>query len=192
MASQKPVRKIDARSLRALAHPLRVRMLDVLRTEGPATSARLAERFGESTGTVSWHLRHLAEHGFIAEDVERGTRRERWWQASDATHVVETAELRKDPGARAAVDAYIEEMIQQGFRRARTYFASRWPEEWERTGTIAHWDTLKLTPQQLQALNQELMAVVEKHTPAEGAEPEPGALPVSVQLQSFPRLERND
>ena len=47
-------------SLKALAHPLRVRILHVLTTRGPQTSSSLAAELGESTGSTSYHLRLLA------------------------------------------------------------------------------------------------------------------------------------
>ena len=73
--------RLDARTLRALAHPLRIRLLGLLRGEGPATATGLAQRVGETSGTTSWHLRQLAEHGFVEDDPERGQGRERWWRA---------------------------------------------------------------------------------------------------------------
>ncbi|GAA1353976.1 winged helix-turn-helix domain-containing protein [Streptomyces beijiangensis] len=189
MPSEKPVRTIDARSLRALAHPLRVRMLDSLRLDGPATSSRLAEEFGENTGTVSWHLRNLAEHGFIEEDVDRGTKRERWWRAVEGTHVLHTSEMRKDPEARGAVDVYLQELVRESHQKVVAYISHDWSAEWEQAGLLGNWDDLRLTPTQLKALNAELMSVILKHYPPEDAEPAPGSLPVSVQLQSFPRQE---
>jgi DNA-binding transcriptional ArsR family regulator len=79
--SERYLARIDGRLLRALAHPLRVRILELLREDGPATASGLAKRVGESSGTTSWHLRQLAESGLIAEDTERGSRRDRWWKA---------------------------------------------------------------------------------------------------------------
>ncbi|MEV6791168.1 helix-turn-helix domain-containing protein [Streptomyces sp. NPDC051320] len=192
MSSDKPVRTIDARSLRALAHPLRVRILESLRRDGPATSTRLAREFGENTGTVSWHLRHLAEHGFIEEDAERGTKRERWWRAIDDRQVLHTEQLRKDPTAREAVDVYLQELIQQHFQRVTAYLSQAWPDEWERSGTISNWDDLRLTPDRLKQLNAELMAVIDTYYPSADEPPAPGSLPVSIQIQAFPRRERKD
>ncbi len=70
--------------LRALTHPVRLRMLGILRTEGPATATVLAQRLGLNTGATSYHLRQLAQHGFIDDDAERGNGRERWWRAAHA------------------------------------------------------------------------------------------------------------
>src|SRR5215212_6743064 len=68
--------------LKALGHPGRLRMLGLLRVEGPATATTLAARLGLNTGATSYHLRQLAQHGFIEEDSERGNARDRWWRAS--------------------------------------------------------------------------------------------------------------
>lgn len=73
----------DARSLRGLAHPLRLRLLGLLRIDGPATATQLAERTGQSSGATSYHLRQLAAYGFVVEDTERSAgRRDRYWRAA--------------------------------------------------------------------------------------------------------------
>jgi DNA-binding transcriptional ArsR family regulator len=71
----------DPRAMRALAHPLRLRLLKKLQQDGPATATSLAADCGESSGATSFHLRQLAKYGFIEELPERGRARERWWQA---------------------------------------------------------------------------------------------------------------
>ncbi|MQA80835.1 MAG: helix-turn-helix domain-containing protein [Streptosporangiales bacterium] len=70
----------DAAALRALRHPLRQRMLRLLDRNGPATATTLARDLGENSGATSYHLRRLAEHGFVEDDAERGHGRERWWR----------------------------------------------------------------------------------------------------------------
>lgn len=187
---EKTVRHIDARSLRGLAHPLRMRMLELLNLDGPATSTGLAERLGENTGTVSWHLRQLAEHGFIEEVVGRGTKRERWWQAVKERRTLDTTQFRYDPDTRGALSVYMHELIQQTFSRVADYLADDWEGPWQGIGTVVDRSDLRLTPAQLSVLNAELMSVIDRHTPAPDAERGEDALPVIVQLQSFPRKER--
>jgi DNA-binding transcriptional ArsR family regulator len=187
--SSKPVRRLDARSLRGLAHPLRMSILERLELDGPATSTGLAARLGENTGTVSWHLRHLAQHGFIEEEAGRGTKRERWWQIVDATTVLSTADFRDDPEARGALSVYLHELVQRYFGRVVRYLNEDWPEDWQRAGTISDWGDLRLTPAQFRALNDELIAVVARHALPPGAEAPLGARPVIVQIQAFPRQE---
>jgi len=76
----------DVEELRALAHPMRQRILRRLRQTGPATSTTLARDLGENSGIMSYHLRLLAEHNFVHEVTGRGQGRERWWEVS-AQHV---------------------------------------------------------------------------------------------------------
>ncbi|MFG2816626.1 helix-turn-helix domain-containing protein [Streptomyces sp. NPDC048410] len=186
----KPTRRLDARSLRGLAHPLRMSIFELLSLDGPATATGLAGRLGENTGTVSWHLRHLAEHGFIEEETGRGTKRERWWRRTAVTNQLNTTDFRDDPDTRGALSVYLHELVQRYFSRVVRYLGEDWDERWHSAGTVSDWSDLRMTPEQLTALNAELAAVIARHTPAPDAEPAPDALPVVVQLQSFPRKER--
>jgi DNA-binding transcriptional ArsR family regulator len=72
----------DVEELRALAHPMRQRILRRLHEAGPATSTTLARDLGENSGIMSYHLRLLAEHDFVREVAGRGQGRERWWEVS--------------------------------------------------------------------------------------------------------------
>ncbi len=74
------VRKLDSSALKALAHPLRVQIFDLLAARGPQTASSLAALVGETSGSTSYHLRALAAHDFIQEVEGRGTARERWWE----------------------------------------------------------------------------------------------------------------
>ena len=60
-------RMTDPRALRALAHPLRLSLLGMLRTEGPLTATRAGELLGESSASCSFHLRQLAKYGLVEE-----------------------------------------------------------------------------------------------------------------------------
>ena len=71
---------LAAPALRALAHPLRIRILDELSAYGPLTATGLGERLGESSGSMSYHLRQLEKHDLVREVQGRGTARERWWE----------------------------------------------------------------------------------------------------------------
>ncbi|MGH3491934.1 MAG: helix-turn-helix domain-containing protein, partial [Sciscionella sp.] len=82
----------DAAALQSLAHPLRLRLLGLLRLFGPSTATKLAARCGESSGLISYHLRNLADAGLVVQaervdlaDVEQTGGRERWWKAARLT-----------------------------------------------------------------------------------------------------------
>lgn len=80
MTSVLPRRDLDPAALRALAHPIRQRILYHLAFVGPANSTAVAKALGESTGSTSYHLRQLARAGLIEETSGRASRRERWWR----------------------------------------------------------------------------------------------------------------
>src|SRR3954449_11685275 len=69
----------DPRVLRAMAHPFRLRLLDLIVRRGTVTSAEAAEATGESTASCSFHLRQLAKYGFI-EPADPRNARERPWK----------------------------------------------------------------------------------------------------------------
>lgn len=197
-----PRRRIDARSLRGLAHPLRMAILEALELDGPLTSTGLSARLGESTGTISWHLRLLAEHGYIEEEQERGTKRERWWRVPQVRTELNPADFRDDPETSGALKVYLTDLVERYYDRVRRYVAEDWSGEWQHAASLSDWRDLKLTPEQLVALNEELQATIERYTESALAEAgsEAGAdvasdgedsraMPVIVQLQSFPRRQ---
>ena len=72
----------DPRAMRALAHPVRLAILTRLQRHGPATATQLSPEVGATPSVTSWHLRHLAQFGLVA-DWDGGTdKRQRWWQAT--------------------------------------------------------------------------------------------------------------
>ncbi|PWR04893.1 transcriptional regulator [Micromonospora acroterricola] len=72
----------EPQALRALAHPVRLAILDRLQQHGPATATGLSPHVGATPSVVSWHLRHLATFGLVTDWDGATSRRERWWQAA--------------------------------------------------------------------------------------------------------------
>lgn len=175
---------LDPGSLRALAHPMRVQILSVLNVEGPATSATLARRLGIRTGSTSWHLSKLAERNLIEEIPERGTRRERWWRAVAPTWSVDAAHYLDDPDIKDEAETLLASVISEQFRRAHQFLTEEWDAAWRRAWILESAPPLRLDPAGLEALRQELDAVLARYRkrPAGGADAET----VLVQLQGFP------
>ena len=71
---------LEMQAVRALAHPLRIRILDELSMFGPLTASGLGERLSESSGSMSYHLRQLEKHRIVREVEGKGSARERWWE----------------------------------------------------------------------------------------------------------------
>src|SRR3954468_1921188 len=74
-----PEEIVDPAVLKAMAHPLRRRIMAELR-KAPASSTTLASALDENTGSTSYHLRELAKHGFIEDEPSLGKGKERWWR----------------------------------------------------------------------------------------------------------------
>ncbi|MDQ1019192.1 ArsR/SmtB family transcription factor [Streptomyces afghaniensis] len=182
------VRQLDARSLRGLAHPLRMQLLDALRFGGPATASQLAAKLGESSGATSYHLRQLAEYGFIEDAPEHGKGRERWWKAVHHGLRFDDALLDdSDPTVRGAADLYLHEVATTQTRDLSTWLGNRdsWPEEWSRS-----WDmssaTLRLTPELTRELVEKMHALVETYRDRAATEDTPGAEQVRLHTHAFP------
>ncbi|MCT9142731.1 ArsR/SmtB family transcription factor [Streptomyces violarus] len=182
------VRQLDARSLRGLAHPLRMQLLDALRFGGPATASQLAGKLGESSGATSYHLRQLAEYGFVEDAPERGKGRERWWQAVHLGLGFDFALLSdSDPVVRGAADLYLHESATTQTRDLSTWLGNRdsWPEEWSHV-----WDmssaTLLLTPELTRELVEKMHALVESYRDRATTEDAPTAEQVRFHTHAFP------
>jgi DNA-binding transcriptional ArsR family regulator len=180
--------RLDASGLKALAHPLRVRMLGTLRNDGPATATQLAQRLGESTGTTSWHLRRLAEHGFIEEDPDRGTKRDRWWRARTGTTSLSVRDFADRPELFGTIALYLLGVLEVQFGRAAAFLeaSDRRDPAWLEAANFSDYG-LRLDPAGMEALNAELGAVIERYRDAPPAGD--AAEPVHVQLQTFPHAE---
>ncbi|MFE0460699.1 winged helix-turn-helix domain-containing protein [Kitasatospora sp. NPDC058965] len=73
----------DPRAIRALAHPLRLDLLELLVTHGPLTAAQCGRRLDVPQANCSFHLRQLAKYGYVGEAGPGRDRRERQWQVTD-------------------------------------------------------------------------------------------------------------
>ncbi|MFF7854148.1 helix-turn-helix domain-containing protein [Streptomyces sp. NPDC007904] len=159
------IHRLDARSLRGLAHPLRMQLLNALRRGGPATASQLAAKLGESSGATSYHLRQLAAHGFVEDAPEHGKGRERWWRAAHEGVRFDDSLLKDhDPSVRGAADFFLHEVANQHTQELATWVGTRgdWPEEWRRCADMSDW-TLSLTPELARELVDRMHELVESY-----------------------------
>ena len=185
------IRRItDPRDLRALAHPLRLRLLGALRLDGPATASSLARRFEVSSGLTSYHLRALAERGFVEDDPGRDGGRQRWWRSAHDAHewqLPADGDAAADAGQLEAAKALLAE-------HARVY--ARWIEkvaaaeadlepEWRGATALAdRW--MRLDADQLARLTEEIQAVVDRFAREAAESDHPGARRVGTLFAAFP------
>jgi hypothetical protein len=150
----------------------------------------LAARLDESTGATSYHLRQLAEFGFITEDTAHGSKRERWWRAAHPMTHFDEGEMSRNPETALLGAEFLRAVAGAGASRMLRWIDTlpTAPDEWAQVGTLSDW-ALRLTPQQARELNRELQTVIERY-PAfdlEDAEVE-GTTFVAMQIQLLPRL----
>ncbi len=177
----------DVTALKALAHPVRLRMLGMLRIDGPATATQLAARLGLNSGATSYHLRQLAQYGFI-EDAPATSRRDRWWKASHEITSVRPAESEGEAFDMdvAFAQAILSQQVGQMQKAAEEY--AELPLEWRKASTASD-IVIPLTAEKAEALttrlNEFLMEAM-REAPALG-EPLPAdTVPFTVMLHAFP------
>ncbi|MEU7380151.1 MULTISPECIES: helix-turn-helix domain-containing protein [unclassified Streptomyces] len=182
------IRTLDARSLRGLAHPLRMRLLTTLRRGGPATASQLAAKLGESSGATSYHLRQLAAHGFVEDAPEHGKGRERWWRAAHGgVSFDETLLKDPDPEVRGAADLFLHELANTRTRELSTWLGTRhdWSEAWTRASDMSDW-TLRLTPELALGLIEKMHELLESYRALAPEDGTPDTEMVRVHTHVFP------
>ncbi|MCD7444253.1 helix-turn-helix domain-containing protein [Streptomyces lincolnensis] len=188
MPEDPKLHELDARTLRGLAHPLRMRLLSALRRGGPATASQLAEKLGESSGATSYHLRQLAAYGFVEDAPEHGKGRERWWRAvHQGVRFDESLLQDTDPAVRGAANVFMHEVANWHTQELSTFIGTRheWSEEWVGASDVSDF-TLRLTPDLASELNEKVHALLNgyrAHALPEGA---PGAEQVRIHHHVFP------
>ncbi|HEY9377238.1 MAG TPA: helix-turn-helix domain-containing protein [Jiangellaceae bacterium] len=174
-------------TLRALTHPLRTRLLGALRVDGPATASELGRRFDESSGATSYHLRQLARYGFVVEDDEQPSRREKRWRAAHELSSWEVADFIDDDAGRSALRVLDHERVRWMVDQLQKWYAGRpnWSREWVQAAQDSD-VILRLRPEDLQQLSHQLWEVVARFAEHQRPAEDPEAERVAVYLHAFP------
>jgi len=184
-------RSLDAGALRALAHPLRVEIYDILSQYGPQTASSLATMTGESSGATSYHLRALAKHDLIREVEGRGTARERWWERPKGGISFTNPEALKTPAGKAATQLVMSEFLTRRHQQLMRYVNETLlsPEALDESEAMIATTTLRLTAAQLDELSLELRAVVTRFTDLYRDQTGEDLRPISIRTDLFPLPE---
>lgn len=179
----------DPTALKALSHPVRLRMLGLLRADGPATASSLALRLGLNSGATSYHLRQLHQHGFVVDDTERGNGRERWWRAAHRSTMLDRDAVRAAP---EEAEAYMRSVAAIYAERMERWLSEEaaMPPRWQEVGTLSD-QQFRLTPDEVERLHADLGAVFDRYRKEYDARDAPESVPdgaalVSVQWQIMP------
>jgi hypothetical protein len=176
----------DPKAMRALAHPVRMALLELLGVMGTVTATQASEVLGESPANCAFHLRTLAKYGFVRE-AGGGRGRERPWTAAQRSISISSAD-QEDPRAALAADALGHAYLERWMDRARRAFAatpreSDWQhaQQWSRGGRF-------LTPEEAVQVNKEVRQILDRYQDRElhpSLRPA-GAVPVEYAFFTFP------
>lgn len=151
----------DPAAMQALAHPLRLSLLELLGRDGPLTASSAAELLDELPGNMSWHLRVLARHGFVEEaEGARGRRRPWALTAAGSRFDAEPTSAQEQ----LAADTLLRTVVERSFGQLRAWLASRYAagEQWRRAAALSDW-TLYLTVEETEQLHKQLYALFENY-----------------------------
>ncbi len=172
--------------MRAVAHPVRLALLEALIREGPLTATQAAELLDDSPGNMSWHLQTLAKYGFV-EETGDGRGRRRPWRVTSSSHRFDTA--LADPEQAAAGEALEATFMERTYQRLREWWTQRrsYSIKWRRAAFTS--DALTyLTAEELSELGDkvsELFMTFHHRTLDRSARPE-GAVPVHLVAFGHP------
>ncbi|MFB4275130.1 MULTISPECIES: ArsR/SmtB family transcription factor [unclassified Nonomuraea] len=165
-------RTLDANALKSFAHPLRLRIYELLDERGPATATGLAGLLGQNTGATSYHLRELAKHGMIEVAAGMGRGKEKFWRITPGGFSY--GEPPADPEAASAMEYLLDDLV-----RRRGAELARWreemtgaPEEWVEAAAFGR-RSLRLTPEETAAMRDQVFEVLERYRALSDGRAEP-------------------
>ncbi len=170
----------DPMALRALAHPLRWKLIDLIGSEMTATATRCAEVLGESVASCSYHLGILGKYGYL-ELVPGQAGKEKPWRLASREQVLDPGDLDGEGAlaAEAASAAFLEHEFARMRHRLSRY--SLEPESWRRASLVVG-ATTWMTAEELRDVSDQLnrLLVVHEERDADPAARPPGAREVRL------------
>jgi DNA-binding transcriptional ArsR family regulator len=172
--------------MRALAHPVRLAILDLLRTTGNANATECARRLGESAQACSYHLRSLAKWG-ILRNVASGDARETRWEL--ASRGVRFSSGEQGTPAYEAAAAALQTTVLERDERIVTEFLARQqelPEKWRHATLLS--GIVYVTLEELDELGRRLDEVTKDFEHRTATDKPEGARRVDVMFRAIPKV----
>ena len=184
-----PVEIVDPAAMRALAHPLKWTLMDVLLVEGQATSTRCAELLGESQANCSFHLRQLARYGLV-EAAPTTSKKERPWRltTTDQTWSAIQPDERRTRAVAELERVFVEHEMTKLMRWERT--AATYPEAW-RAAALRSASQSWLTDAELADLGRQIteLMLTYRDRLSDPTKRPPGSRPVRLLAVGYPLPE---
>lgn len=180
----------DARAMRALAHPVRLALLEALAHAGTLTATQASELLGESPANCAFHLRTLGKYGYVVE-AGGGKGRERPWRRAHTA--LQITSEQEDPMAAMAADELGQFWLDAMLDRVRSMFSRRgmWPAHWLHNDLLGHSGHVAyLTTDEAREMGAALQQICRRYDDRVD-HPErrpPGAVPIEILLIAYPLL----
>jgi predicted ArsR family transcriptional regulator len=175
----------DARVMRALAHPTRIDLMELVAREGELTATAAANMLGLSPANCSFHLRQLAKYGFL-EEAEPGPGRVRPWRIGSVQHSWDEAGI--DAEADAAASALTSVVLERDLDRLRDWLGRQRSAapEWRQAAFMSEALTY-LTSAELAEVGKQITELIVRYVDrVDPAKRPAGSAPVQVLAVGFP------
>jgi DNA-binding transcriptional ArsR family regulator len=159
--SPEPRKLTDPKVMRALAHPMRLAIMEALVREGPLTATAAAAILDDSPGNMSWHLNVLAKYGFV-EEAEGGRGRSRPWRLVNLGNQYDDSV--DDPELALAGETFSRVILDRNFERAERWVNERrtYPAKW-RKAAFNNSSISYLTADELEDLGNQILQLMAKY-----------------------------
>lgn len=151
----------DPKALRAVAHPLRWQLLEILAREGAATATQCAQETGESVANCSYHLNLLARYDYV-EKAAGGRGREKPWRIvsqSQQFGVEDAPDEETKLAAQAASTAFLD--YQTAMIKDRSLRLSTLPPEWQAVAGVDNSQDF-MTAAEVQEIREEVRKLMDR------------------------------
>jgi hypothetical protein len=151
----------SAKRLRALAHPLRWKLLDLVSTEGQATATRCSQVLGDSVASCSYHLGILGKYGYL-QQVTDTPGREKPWRSLERTQDLSARgpELEDELASEAAIETFLNHEFER--IKARHRLRASEPAEWRNASRLGG-SSMWVTATELQAITDALIPLLHRY-----------------------------
>jgi DNA-binding Lrp family transcriptional regulator len=178
-------RTADPRALRAVAHPVRLDLLELLQRNGPLTASRCAELLGLTPKVCSYHLTLLGRYGLV-EEAGAGKGRARPWRVAPTAALAYVHRPGESKGTSRAADEFARTMLARDVQRIEEFVERRngLPKSWRNVATLSS-NPLRLTAGQLRSMGAEVQAVLDRYRRL-SEDAGSGARPVQLAVYAVP------
>ncbi|MFF0290797.1 ArsR/SmtB family transcription factor [Streptomyces sp. NPDC005262] len=175
----------DPKAMRALAHPVRLAILERLQRHGPATATQLSPDVGATPSVASWHLRHLAGFGLVRDAEPGADRRERRWEAAARGF---RFDMPEDDEGRSAARVLSREMFVHSADLPHRWVTETEPgldAEWRRPAGLAN-TRVVVSAEELAAIEDAIESVLAPYVTRDAAQRPSGARGVRLLRYVLP------